>query len=97
MSCIIGPRKPRDTTTNGTDIVNVISHIYGSDFQHDELETEEEVEVIGNFLQDLQDWGNIIDEIEEMDRTRLTFSIAQQVKELERLGFYVFATKQIRK
>jgi hypothetical protein len=50
---------------------------------------------VGSFLQDLQDWGNILSEIGEAERTRVSFSFTQQMKELERLGFSVFAAKQI--
>lgn len=82
---------------NATDVVRLIEGVYGYDFQHDELETEEEVGIISNFLQDLHDYGDISSEMGAAERTRFIFTISQQMKGLDRLGFAVFMGRYVKK
>ena len=82
---------------NGTDIMRIIGGAYGCDFQHDELKTEEEVEVVGNFLQELEDYGDIYSEMAASEKTKCTFYISQQMKELDRLEFVAFVGEYTKK
>ncbi len=82
---------------NGTDILRIVSQAYGYDFQHDELKTEEEVEAVGSFLQDLQDYDDILSEIGGAERVKASFAVSQQMKELDQLGFAVFIGTYIAK
>ena len=60
-------------------------------FEHDEPESDAEMEIIASFLQDLRDWGDIWGEIETGDRIRTQFNLTKRIEELESIGYLVFA------
>ena len=60
-------------------------------FDHDEPQNEHEMELLGGFLQEVEDWIDAWGEIESGDRVRGGFELSKRIKELEALGFYVFA------
>ena len=56
--------------TTGKQLLNLISGTYGFYMDHDEVSTEEEVNLIGFFFQEIQDWLDFIDEMEPLDRVK---------------------------
>jgi hypothetical protein len=70
------------------------AHIY--DFDNDEPENEEEMELISNFLQILQEWGEFGEETEMGERVKAAFALTQDIKRLDECGFYVFGALQER-
>lgn len=90
-----GQGKPKNElfavrVTEGKQVINILSNAYAFDFDSDELENEEEVNLVGAFLQDAQDWGDILSEIGASERVKAAFNTSQSLKELENHGFYVF-------
>lgn len=78
--------------TKGTDLLNILvngNHLF--DHGHDELETEEEVELVSSFLQNIHDYGDLLSDLESSHRVRASFELSGEIKELEANGFYVFA------
>ena len=75
----------------GRDLFNLASSCHGS-YQHysDDL-SEEEVEIVGVFLQNLQEWIDISGDLEPIDKVRATKSIDDDIKQLNSNGFTVFA------
>jgi len=66
-------------------------------FDHDEPETEEEAKLIGSFLQNIQDWGDIWSDLESSQRVEASFSLTKDIKEIETAGFLVFGIREQRK
>jgi hypothetical protein len=58
---------------------------------HDELQTEYEVDLVGAFLQELRDWGDIGADLEPSERVKETFRLSETLKELGDAGFSVIA------
>jgi len=81
----------------GKELMDLCGGAYACVLDHDELGNEEEVEVVGAFLQNVQDWGDIWDLIESAEHVRVGFSMTQEIERLEAMGFLVFATRQRRK
>lgn len=81
----------------GKDVVSLLSQSYAYDFDHDELESANEVELVGSFLQNAQDWADIASEVDSSWRVKMAFDLSQDVKKLESLGFCVFGAVQKRK
>lgn len=81
--------------TTGKQLVDLISGTYAFSMDHDELSTEEEVNLIGGFFQELRDWMDIIDEMEPIDRVKGAYSLTQLIQEIEQNGFFVFAGREI--
>jgi hypothetical protein len=81
--------------SSGKEIIDIFNHCYVMYTYHDELETQEEVKDVGEFLQSLQDWLDINSELDVKDHIRFGFDLNQVLKDLEKLGFYVFGAKEI--
>jgi len=81
--------------TTGKQLVDLISGTNALSMDHDELSTEEEVNLIGGFFQELRDWMDFIDEMEPIDRVKGAFSLTQLIQEIEQNGFFVFAGREI--
>jgi transcriptional regulator with XRE-family HTH domain len=59
---------------------------------NDPLKDEDEVELVGSFIQDVRDTGEIWDEMEPKHHVEAEFRLTQSIAELEEAGFYVFAS-----
>jgi len=86
---------PRIRTGKG--LMALAAGAYGSQLDHDEPENEEEANLIGDFLQDVQDWGDVWDSIDSGEHVRGRFFLTRKIQALEGNGFAVFATRQTRK
>lgn len=76
--------------TTGSQLVNVISGCHGFDFDNDKLHNESEIDLVGAFLQNAQDWGEILSDIESGERVRTRHLLSQELQNLEDNGFWVF-------
>lgn len=76
--------------TTGKELLNVLSNSDAYEFDHDELESEDEVDLVGGFLQNAQDWGEIYSELESGGRVEASYDLQQAIKELEASDFLVF-------
>jgi hypothetical protein len=81
----------------GKDVVSLLSQAYVFDFDHDELDNTDEIQLVGGFFQNAQDWGDIASEVDSSWRVKMAFELSQDVKNLENRGFCVFGTLQKRK
>jgi hypothetical protein len=79
--------------TSGQDIVTIISNTFLLDLGADTLESEEEVEIISNFIQEIKDYSDIIDHTEGGDTIRIAYEWTKKIRELDKLGLRVFGTK----
>jgi hypothetical protein len=78
--------------TSGKELVNIIIGMHASQFDHDELKSEQEVQIIGSFLQNLSDWGDILGDLinEHQQKVELGYNLTKDIEEIENLGFYIF-------
>lgn len=81
----------------GSQLLNVISGCYAYDFDNDELHDDTEVDLVGAFLQNAQDWGEIMSDMESGEMVRTKFALSEQLQELEDNGFWVFGGVTSRK
>lgn len=77
---------------SGKEALRVTSGVCGFDFDYDEL-TQDEADVVASFLQNLQDWGDIWDEVEISERIHAELAINQDLTSLEKMGFVVFGAR----
>lgn len=78
----------------GKEILNLVEGSCAGSYDHDELETQQEVDIIGEFLEIIRDWIDIGNELGPSNRTEMAFRLSQTMKELDELGFYVFGAKE---
>ena len=75
--------------TSGRELFALVEQGLAFVLDHDELESEEEVELVSQFLQELHDWGDIGGDLGPADRVREGFRITQSLIELGQAGFAV--------
>jgi len=86
-----------DRLLTGSDVFAIVSGTVAYQFDHDELHDEAEVELVGSFLQELQDYGDLSDDLEAADRVKARFALGEQLKELEATGFLVFGGREVQR
>jgi len=80
-----------DRIHTGKELMVIFGGVYSHLFDHDEPQNEQEMELLGGFLQEVEDWIDAWGEIESGDRVRAGFELSKRIKELEALDFYIFA------
>ncbi|WP_350339187.1 HNH endonuclease [Geomonas sp. Red32] len=83
--------------TSGKDLFNLASDCHGSYQNYSDDLSDEEVETVGGFLQNLQDWIDICGDLQPIDKVRATKSIDDEIKVLNTIGFVVFAGIEIQR
>jgi len=83
--------------TTGKEALNIVDGCCASSMDHDELETQEEVDLIGAFLENLRDCGDLGPDFDPSDHVRIGFGLTQILRELEDAGFYVFGAREIQR
>lgn len=82
---------------SGSQLGGVIGYSHMFLFHNDEPETEQERELVGQFIQDVRDWGDIWSSLEPRDRIEAEGFMDDAIKELEDQGWYVYGAKEKRR
>jgi hypothetical protein len=82
--------------TTGKEVLDLVTNALGYSFDHEELKTQEEVDLVGGFLQTVQDWGDLSADLETSDRVHTAFSLTESLQELGDNGFFVFGGREVR-
>lgn len=80
--------------TTGREILNIVAGADASSFDNDELLAQDEIELVGGFLEVVRDWGDLNEDLSPADRVRISFDLSQALNELEQAGFYVFGGRE---
>ncbi len=78
-------------TTSGLEITQIVCAAEARRQVYDEPCDEREVELIGDFLQDLHDRGLIWSEVEPREKVETAHHYTQLISGLSELGYWVFA------
>lgn len=79
---------------NGNELFNLASGCHGSYQNHPDELSEDEVELVGGFLQSMKEWVDFASDIEPIEKVRASSSITAELKELQERGFLVFAARE---
>jgi hypothetical protein len=82
--------------TTGTELLNLIVGCDGFVFDHDEVSTEQEGILVGEFLQSARDYGDCGEDLEPSQRVQASMELSRSLEELERAGFFVFGGREVR-
>ena len=77
--------------TTGKEVLNLVTHAYALKTRSDELKSQEEVDLVGSFLQNMRDLLDIPEYIGEQE----AFDLTQSLEELECAGFFVFGAREV--
>ena len=80
--------------TSGKDLLAMISGTFAHYPDHDSDLSDEEVELVGGFMQEVSDWRDIGKDLEPIERVRTAKRLHDLIQELESREFYVFAASE---
>ena len=81
--------------TNGKDVLDIVDGASAFSFNHDELVSDEEVELVGGFIQVAKDWGELGGDLEPIQKVRTGFHLSGSLEQLEEAGFFVFGGREV--
>lgn len=79
--------------TSGKEIVDLINGAHMFNFNNDELNTHEEAEEIGGLFDELQDTGDILSDLSNVERAKFSVYINENIQKLDKLGFVLFGLR----
>lgn len=83
--------------TSGQVLSSIVGGAHAYLPMNEEPETQSEADLVGGFLQGIQDWGDIWEDIGAEGQVRAQYSLAQDLRALEDAGFGVYAVRQRRR
>lgn len=83
--------------TSGKELVNIVKGAHLYQFDNDELETQEEMEIVSGFSQSLQDYGDILIDLDISETVRAGYHLTQELNELEEMGFLIFGERKVKR
>jgi hypothetical protein len=79
---------------SGKQLLNLLSGVCGSYFDHPEPENETEMELFAGFLQQVQDYADIISDLDIGNRVEASFSLSRSLSRIEEAGFWLFGNTE---
>lgn len=82
--------------TSGKEVLNIVDGVMGYGFDHDDTLNADDSEIIAQFVQTVQDYGEIMDVLEAGNRVEASFHLTKLINELDEIGYLVFGFREIR-
>ena len=82
--------------TTGKEVLDLVIGACAGSMDHDELMSQQEVDLVGGFLDAAKDWGEMYDQLEPSHKVQAAFNLTCSLKELEEAGFFVFGGREVR-
>ena len=83
--------------TTGKQVLYLVTSAYAFSCNHDDPKSQVEVDLIGGFLQEINDWGNISRDLEPGYLVKVAFNLTSLIEELEEAGFFVFGGREVQR
>lgn len=80
--------------TVGKEILDIVEGTCTFSFDNDEPSSEQEIEIIGEFLDIIKTWGDIAPDLEPSQRIETAFRLTNLIKNLDEAGFWVFGARE---
>ena len=81
---------------NGKQLFNTVKNVYGYEYNYPEFENQDDAQIIGDFLQNIQDYGEMSADFEIAEICKAEIELKKILEELEKDGYWLFG-KQIKK
>jgi hypothetical protein len=82
--------------TTGKQLVDLITGAYAFSIDHDELTSQDEVDLVGSFFQNVSDYMDLLDVAAEPgERIQSSYHLTELIKDVEEKGFFVFGGREI--
>jgi len=80
--------------TSGKELLAIASGASAHYFNHDDDLSDDEVELVGGFVQEVADWIDLSSDLEPIEHVRTSKHIQELMSDLESRGFFVFAARE---
>jgi hypothetical protein len=80
---------------SGADLFRVLEGSHAGYFGNDDPVTQEETDIVGAFMQDMNDYLDIWSDIEPGRRVQTAFDFTARIQELTNAGFSVFGASKL--
>lgn len=81
--------------TTGKEVLDLVTNAMAYSFDHDELKSQKEVDLVGAFVEVAQDWGDLSYDLEAGRRVQIAYDLTRSLNELEAAGFFVFGGREV--
>ena len=82
--------------TTGKQLVDLVAGAYAISIDHEELNSQDEVDLIGGFFQNVNDYMDILDfAAEPSERVQSAYHLTEMIKDVEEKGFFVFGAREL--
>src|SRR5207248_1783835 len=79
---------------SGSDLIAVIAGCHAAEVVTPEADSDEEADLVGGFIQDGQDWGEIWFELDMASRMRAEVAVTEGLRELQQKNFVVYCGRR---
>ena len=84
---------PLSPLHSGGDLAQVLSGTMAFEVGNDEPKSEEEMEFVAGFHQSIQDYLDVIDNLDAGDRVRMDYELSEEVRKIQQGGWLLFGRK----
>jgi hypothetical protein len=81
--------------TTGKEVLDLVTNAMAYSFDHEELKSQEEVDLVSSFLQVVQEWGDLSADLESSERVQIAYNLTKSLQELEEAGFLMFGGREV--
>lgn len=86
--------KSMEKVFSGKQVIDLIDGAHLFDFDHDEVQSSKDAELIGNFFEGLKEWSDILSDIGFSERIKLGIDYTGYIQELQSAGFTLFGLRR---
>lgn len=79
--------------TTGSELISIISRVYGTEHGNDPITNRENAEYIGSIWQVLCDYGDIYSDLEPYNQVSIEFELQELLNEMSQKGFYIYGKR----
>lgn len=86
--------KSMEKVSSGKKVLEIIDGTHLYHFDHDEVRSDEDADLIGNLFEGLKEWGDFLSDIEYTDRINLGIDYTNRIKDLNQSGYILFGLRR---
>ena len=79
---------------SGHELFNIVSGCHGHYPHHSDDLSDEEIELVGGFIQNVKDWADLGSDLEPVEKLRAGKALFDEIQLLQKSGFRVFGVRE---
>lgn len=79
---------------SGHALLNLVAGCHGHYPYHSDNLSDEEIDLVGGFMQNLSDWADFADDLDAVNKLKTGKSLTEEIAQLRTYGFGVFSARE---